>query len=112
MAAENSGAKSPTAKYVLICVVLVVITAIEYFVFKVESIRDNAMIMYPFLGALSLVKLVLVVGSYMHLAGEPKMLKGMFIINSAFCLFILAILFLAAGTLCVPGEAGCPLFRS
>lgn len=108
---EETQEKSPVARYVIICVVLVVITAIEYFIFKVETIRDNAAIMYPVLGALSLIKLVLVVGSYMHLFGEPKAIKRMFIINSIFCIFILAIFFLVSFPLCIPGEAGCPLFR-
>ena len=108
---EDSAEKSPVAKYIIICAVLVVITAIEYFIFKIETIRDNAAIMYPVLGTLSLIKLVLVVGSYMHLSGEPKAIKGMFVINSIFCILILAVYFFVSFPLCISAEAGCPLFR-
>ena len=87
---------SPVKRYWVICVVLVVITAIEYFIFKVETIRGNALIMYPVLGVLSLVKFVLVVGSYMHLSDEPKSLKWIFITTVIFALFIFLILFLAS----------------
>lgn len=85
-------ATSHTRRYVLICVVLVVLTFIEYIVFKVDSIRDNALIMYPVLGVLSLVKLVLVVGSYMHLSAEPKVLKLLFLGGVVLTLMIFIIL--------------------
>lgn len=95
-APESHEHKSHALKYTVICIILVVLTAIEYFIFKIDSVRDNAMIMYPVLGTLSVIKLVLVVASYMHLADEPSSLKRMFLINSAFCVFILGILFFVA----------------
>lgn len=89
---KHSTQTSHTKKYIIICVLLVVITLIEYAVFKVEGVRDNAMIMYPFLGVLSLIKLVLVVGSYMHLSGEPGILKFFFFGGVFLTLFIFFIL--------------------
>ena len=86
---------SHTRKYVVICVVLVVLTFIEYIVFKIDDIRDNAVIMYPSLGVLSLIKLVLVVGSYMHLNHESKLLKLLFVGGVFMTLLIFMILTLA-----------------
>ncbi|MCY4381234.1 MAG: cytochrome C oxidase subunit IV family protein [Proteobacteria bacterium] len=85
-----------TKKYLIICVVLVILTLIEYFVFKIETIRDNPVIMYPFLGALSLVKLVLVVGSYMHLESEPRLLKFLFFGTAILTVVIFTILMLSS----------------
>ena len=79
-----------TKKYWIICIVLVVITAMEYFIFKIDNIRDNPYIMYPALGAMSLVKLFLVVASYMHLETEPKILKRIFF----FCMFLALLVFI------------------
>lgn len=83
---------SHTKKYVIICVVLVLLTFVEYIIFKIDHIRDQSVIMYPVLGVLSLVKLVLVVGSYMHLSDEPKMLKMLFVGGVGLTLFIFLIL--------------------
>lgn len=95
MSSEDAVSHS-VRKYIVICVVLVVITAIEYFIFKIDSIRENAWIMYPGLGLLSFIKLVLVVSSYMHLESEPKALKIIFITTALFSILIFIIYFLTA----------------
>lgn len=93
--AENK-VTSATKKYLIICVVLVVLTLIEYLIFKIDSIRSNALVMYPSLGILSLVKLYLVVGSYMHLDGEPRILKMLFFGGVGLTLLIFIILTLTS----------------
>ena len=98
---QTSSPQQPTTassvrKYWLICILLVVITAVEYFIFKIESIREDPLIMYPVLGVLSLIKLFYVVRSYMHLSHEPPVLKLIFYAVVPFSVLIFLILYLVS----------------
>ena len=62
----------------------------EYFIFKIDTIRINPYIMYPTLGAMSFIKLFLVVASYMHLETEPKLIKRLVF----FCFFLVLLVFI------------------
>lgn len=62
--------------YINIAVVLTVITAIEVSVYYVDAVRPA---LVPALLALSALKFVLVVGFYMHLKFDPRLLTGLFV---------------------------------
>ena len=61
--------------YVLIAVVLAVLTAIEVAVFYVEALRP---LLVPILMVLMVAKFWLVVGFFMHLKYDSKVLSGVF----------------------------------
>ena len=61
--------------YVLIAVVLAVITAVEVMVFYIEALRP---LLVPLLLTLSAAKFLLVVGFFMHLKYDSKLLRGLF----------------------------------
>jgi cytochrome c oxidase subunit IV len=62
-------------KYVQIAAILAIITAVEVLVYYVESIES---LLVPTLIVLSAVKFVMVVGYFMHLKFDSKMLTWMF----------------------------------
>jgi len=61
--------------YVLIAVVLAVLTALEVMVFYVEALRP---LLVPILMVLMVAKFCLVVGFFMHLKYDSKVLSGVF----------------------------------
>ena len=81
--------------YWQIFVVLFVATAIEWAVYLVPSWRESAAFMLPVMGGLSLVKFVLVVGWYMHLKFDNKILTWCFVFSALLALMVFVILHLA-----------------
>jgi cytochrome c oxidase subunit IV len=74
--AEHHGAEHPSLrKYAWIAVFLAVVTAIEVAIYYVEAIEP---ILVPTLIILSLVKFIVVVGYFMHLKFDPKLLGIVF----------------------------------
>ena len=61
--------------YVLIAVVLAVLTAMEVAVFYIEALRP---LLVPILMVLMVAKFWLVVGFFMHLKYDSKVLSGVF----------------------------------
>ena len=84
---------STVRSYILISIVLCAITYTEYHIFTIESLRTNRAFMLPTLLILSAIKFVLVVGYYMHLRFDNKILIGVFVFS----------LFLAAGVMGILG---------
>ena len=81
--------------YWILAILLSVITAIEWAIFEFrEPWQVSVAILVSVLSVLSLVKFVAVVGWYMHLAEDHKMLKLIFI-------FPVIIAFLVCGGLLV-----------
>ncbi|MFN0071209.1 MAG: cytochrome C oxidase subunit IV family protein [Chloroflexota bacterium] len=78
--------------YINIALILTVITAIEVAVYYVDALRPA---LVPVLLSLSVVKFVLVVGYFMHLKYDPKLLTGLFV----FGLAIAAAVFIGLGGL-------------
>lgn len=70
------------SKYVLIAVVLTILTAIEVAIFYVIPESQRALLMIV-LGALAIGKFVLVVGWYMHLKFDAKLLTWLFVAGLA-----------------------------
>jgi len=75
----GEGKHASVKLYWIICAVLVVVTALEYLIFKVESLRTNAAFMLPTLIIMSVFKFVLVVGWYMHLRYDHGWLTKIFV---------------------------------
>jgi cytochrome c oxidase subunit 4 len=66
----------PTARvYVTVAAVLTVLTAVEVAVFYLHALRP---VLMPLLGLLALSKFVLVVGFYMHLRFDARLLTWLF----------------------------------
>lgn len=67
----------PTSgKYVLIAVILTIITAIEVAIFYIPMARAVMMVL---LAVLAITKFVMVVGWYMHLKYDAKLLTWLFV---------------------------------
>ena len=90
-----AGEHSPVKTYWGIFAVLSLITLSEYSLFKVPSLRANASFMVPALGILSLVKFILVLGWYMHLKYDDKILTKIFGFSLGLALMVFVILKLA-----------------
>ena len=75
--------------YWIICVVLCVATFFEWWLFQIPSLRSSAAIMIPVLSAMSILKFVLVLGWYMHLRYDNKILTKIF----SFSLFLAVMVF-------------------
>lgn len=92
--------------YINIALILTVITAVEVAVYYVEPLRP---FLVPVLITLSVVKFVLVVGYFMHLKFDPRLLSGLFLFGLAIAMAIvlgLIALFTYAGN--VIKEGGTP----
>jgi hypothetical protein len=81
--------------YGLIAVVLCLITFAEWGIFKIESLRTNALVMIPSLLILSIAKFALVCGFYMHLRYDHRWLWQIFTVSSVFAICVFLILSLA-----------------
>ena len=69
---EHHGTEHPSLrKYVWIAIFLAIITAIEVAIYYIEAIEP---ILVPSLIILSVIKFVAVVGYFMHLKFDPKLL--------------------------------------
>ena len=90
-----AGEHSPVKTYWGIFALLSVITLGEYGIFKVPSLRANASFMVPALGVLSLVKFILVLGWYMHLKYDDRILTKIFGFSLGLALMVFVILKLA-----------------
>jgi cytochrome c oxidase subunit IV len=78
--------------YIRIALILTVITAIEVAVYYVDVLRPA---LVPILLTLSVVKFVLVVGYFMHLKFDPRLLSGLFVFGLAIAMAV----FLGLGVL-------------
>jgi len=105
-AAEHAHPGYPT--YIKIALILTVITAVEVAVYYVEAVRPAIV---PVLLTLSIVKFVLVVGYFMHLKFDPRLLTGLFVFGLAIALIVflgLGALFHYAGNTVMEGAAPIP----
>lgn len=79
MAHSNSG-HGGVKLYWIFCVILCVITFFEWLIFhQRENWGISNAVLVSSLTAMSLVKFTMVVGWYMHLRHDPKILKQIFI---------------------------------
>ena|SRR5688572_1334187 len=74
----HESAHPTSGKYIFIAVVLTVLTAIEVAIFYVIPQNARALLMIV-LGVLAIAKFVLVVGWYMHLKFDAKLLTWLFV---------------------------------
>lgn len=81
--------------YWIICVILCVATFLEWWIFQVPSLRSSAAVMIPVLSAMSIFKFVLVLGWYMHLRYDNKILTQIFAFSLALAVLVFVILKLA-----------------
>ena len=88
--AHRGGHPSP-AEYVVIGIILAAITSVEVALFYVDGISHNAMVVM--LIALSAVKFGLVVGYFMHLKQDTRLLSVFFFggLTLAFAVFIVVV---------------------
>ena len=71
----GSGEKHATVKlYWVFAVILCIVTFLEWICFKIDSIRENTLLIVPLLSAMSIVKFCMVCGWYMHLRYDDKIL--------------------------------------
>lgn len=87
-AGEHHGTEHPTLrKYVWIAIFLAIVTAIEVAIYYIEAVEP---ILVPALLVLSAVKFLAVVGYFMHLKFDPKLLAITFgfALISALAVFI------------------------
>ncbi|MDD9951027.1 MAG: cytochrome C oxidase subunit IV family protein [Zetaproteobacteria bacterium] len=75
--------------------ILCVITFIEWVIFKIEDLRTWSAFMLPTLIALSLAKLIMVCGWYMHLKYDHKLLTYVFGFSVFLTMMTFTILMLA-----------------
>ena len=91
---ETHESHGGTKLYWIFCVILCVITALEWAIFEYrEAMSISKVMLVSSLSVFSLIKFVMVVGWYMHLRYDPKMLKNIFILS------LLLICGIAAGLL-------------
>ena len=88
---QSSEKQNIVRTYVILAVALCAITFVEWVIFKIETIRTQAIIMVPLLLILSVVKFVMVAGWYMHLRFDHRFLWRMFAIT----MFLVVAVFLA-----------------
>ena len=89
-AIEHAHPGFPT--YIKIALILTVITLVEVAVYYVDAVRPA---LVPVLLTLSIVKFALVVGYFMHLKFDPRLLTGLFVFGLAIGLAV----FLGLGAL-------------
>ena len=92
--------------YIKIALILTVITAVEVAVYYVDALRPA---LVPVLITLSIVKFVLVVGYFMHLKFDPRLLSGLFVFGLVIALAVfmgLGALFQYAGNTVMEGGPG------
>jgi cytochrome c oxidase subunit 4 len=102
--AEHAHPGFPT--YITIAVILTVITVVEVAVYYIDALRPA---LVPVLLTLSVVKFILVVGYFMHLKFDPRLLTGLFVFGLAiaFAVFLgLGALFNYAGNTVMEGGPG------
>ncbi|SMF20883.1 cytochrome C oxidase subunit IV family protein [Pseudobacteriovorax antillogorgiicola] len=91
---ESHEAHGGTKLYWIFCVILCVITFLEWLIFEQrEAWGVSKVVLVTSLSAFSLIKFVMVVGWYMHLKDDPKMIKNTFVLS------LLLIIGIAAGLL-------------
>lgn len=78
----DSHASGSTTLYWVFCVILCLITAIEWGIFEMrEPWNISNALLIASLSVCSLIKFVMVVGWYMHLRYDIRMLKNVFIFS-------------------------------
>ncbi len=88
---NHSGGHATVKQYMVICVILVVVTFIEYWIFHVKYFRENSQVMVPLLIFLSIGKFILVAGYYMHLKFDNKVLLKIFAVSLVMASLILGV---------------------
>ena len=94
--------------YIKIAIILTIITSVEVAVYYVDSLRP---FLVPALIVMSIAKFVMVVGYFMHLKFDPKLLTGLFVFGLAlaFAVFLgLLALFHYAGNTVREGGSSVP----
>jgi cytochrome c oxidase subunit 4 len=103
-AAEHSHPGFPT--YIKIALILTLITGVEVAVYYIEGLRP---LLVPVLVTLSIVKFALVVGYFMHLKFDPRLLSGLFVFGLAIALAVfgglIALFHYAGNTIAEGGQA-------
>lgn len=80
MAGSEKQAGSGTALYWWFCIILCIITALEWAIFEFREPWGISMTMLvTSLSIFSIIKFTMVVGWYMHLRYDPRLLKNVFI---------------------------------
>ena len=94
--------------YIKIAIILTIITSVEVAVYYIEALRP---FLVPALIVMSIAKFAMVVGYFMHLKFDPRLLTGLFVFGLAlaFAVFIgLATLFHYAGNTVREGGSSVP----
>ena len=75
------------ATYIRIAIILTIITSVEVAIYYIEPLRP---LLVPALILMSIAKFALVVGYFMHLKFDPRLLTGLFVFGLAiaFAVFI------------------------
>ena len=82
MSSETHDSHGGTKPYWIFCVILCCITGLEWAIFEYrEAMQISKVLLVTSLSTFSLIKFVMVVGWYMHLRYDPKMLKNVFILS-------------------------------
>ena len=90
--AEDHGGHPDVRQYVLIAVVLVIVTALEIFTSYLNTAHTNWIIIA--LGAMAIVKFVLVTGWYMHMKSDHPLFRRFFILGIVLASIVYGIVFL------------------
>jgi len=82
MVATEKHAGSGTRLYWVFCIILSVLTALEWAIFEYrEQWGIGKTLLVVSLSVFSIVKFTMVVGWYMHLRYDPRLLKNLFILS-------------------------------
>jgi cytochrome c oxidase subunit 4 len=90
--AEEHGGHPDVKQYVLIAVVLVIVTALEIATSYLNTAHTNWIIIA--LGAMAIVKFVLVTGWYMHMKSDHPLFRRFFIVGIVLASIVYGIVFL------------------
>jgi cytochrome c oxidase subunit 4 len=90
--ADDHGSHPDVRQYVLIAVVLVIITAFEIATSYLNTAHTNWIIIA--LGAMAIVKFVLVTGWYMHMKSDHPLFRRFFILGIVLASIVYGIVFL------------------
>jgi cytochrome c oxidase subunit 4 len=90
--ADDHGGHPDVKQYVLIAVVLVIVTALEIATSYLNTAHTNWIIIA--LGAMAIVKFVLVTGWYMHMKSDHPLFRRFFIVGIVLASIVYGIVFL------------------
>jgi cytochrome c oxidase subunit 4 len=90
--AEEHGGHPDVKQYVMIAVVLVIVTALEIATSYIDTGHTNLIILA--LGAMAVVKFVLVTGWYMHMKSDHPLFRRFFVVGIIGACIVYGIVFL------------------